>query len=462
MAKLVVIDGNSIMNRAFYGLSGSNMLTTKKGVPTNAIYGFLTILFKILNEDKPDYLTVAFDLKSPTFRHKMYEGYKAQRKGMPNELATQMPIIKEVLDAMNISRIEMEGFEADDILGTLAKKAKKQGIEVILFTGDRDSFQLIEKGINVKLPVTKGGKTETEIYDEEKIQEKYGVMPLDLINVKGLMGDTSDNIPGVPGIGEKTALGFIQKFKTIEKLYENIDDTIVKPKAKEALIEYKDLAFLSRTLATINTDIPLEFSENYKVQEINNEKLYEIFNELEFSSFIKKLNLVPGSNNVVIEFEPVEGKKADVSILNTLNEFAFYISYESPYQIGIYSDKGAFCLESIEKASLFKAVFECNAKKYGVYTKPLYIELKDMGIELKNLVFDLNIAEYIVDALNVSKSIEEFIDKKYGFDINTLKEVKDFIGYNPAPYITPRVIDIDTLEDFKKVEEILNVKKNSP
>ena len=425
MAKLVVIDGNSIMNRAFYGLSGRNMLTTKKGVPTNAIYGFLTILFKILNEDKPDYLTVAFDLKAPTFRHKMYDGYKAQRKGMPDELATQMPIIKEVLDAMNISRIEMEGFEADDILGTLAKKAKKQGIEVILFTGDRDSFQLIEDGINVKLPVTKGGKTETEIYDEEKIQEKYGVMPVDLINVKGLMGDTSDNIPGVPGIGEKTALGFIQKFKTIENLYENIDDTIVKPKAKEALTEFKDLAFLSRTLATINTDIPLEFSEEYKVREVNNEKLYEIFNELEFSSFIKRLNLVPGANSVTIEFEPVEGKKSDVSILNTLSEFAFYISYEKPYQIGIYSDKGTFCLESVDKDSLFKAVFECGAKKYGIYTKPLYIELKDMGIKLKNLTFDLNIAEYIVDALNVSKSIEEFIDKKYGFDINTLKEAKE-------------------------------------
>ena len=164
MAKLVVIDGNSIMNRAFYGLSGRNMLTTKKGVPTNAVFGFLTILFKILNEDNPDYMVVAFDLKAPTFRHKMYDGYKAQRKGMPDELATQMPIIKEVLDAMNISRVEMEGFEADDILGTLAKKAKKEGVEVILFTGDRDSFQLIEEGINVKLPVTHGGKTETELY----------------------------------------------------------------------------------------------------------------------------------------------------------------------------------------------------------------------------------------------------------------------------------------------------------
>ena len=173
MAKLVVIDGNSIMNRAFYGLSGRNMLTTKKGVPTNAIYGFLTILFKILNEDKPDYLTVAFDLKAPTFRHKMYDGYKAQRKGMPDELATQMPIIKEVLDAMNISRIEMEGFEADDILGTLAKKAKKQGIEVILFTGDRDSFQLIEDGINCLL--LRAEKQKLKFMTKKKFKKNMGL-----------------------------------------------------------------------------------------------------------------------------------------------------------------------------------------------------------------------------------------------------------------------------------------------
>ena len=273
MSKLVVIDGNSIMNRAFYGLSGRNMLMTKDGIHTNAVFGFLTILFKILSEDKPDYLVVAFDLRAPTFRHKMYDGYKAQRKGMPDELAEQMPIIKEVLDAMNISRIEMEGFEADDILGPLSKKAKAKNIETILFTGDRDSFQLIEDGITVKMPVTKGGKTETEIYNSEKIYEKYGVSPIELIEVKGLMGDASDNIPGVPGIGEKTALSYIQEFKTIDNLYENLDSDVVKPKARISLKENKDLAYLSRTLAVINTDIPVDFSEDYKINEYNNDKL---------------------------------------------------------------------------------------------------------------------------------------------------------------------------------------------
>lgn len=423
MAKLVVIDGNSIMNRAFYGLSGRNMLTTKKGIPTNAIYGFLTILFKILNEDLPDYLVVAFDLKTPTFRHKMYDGYKAQRKGMPDELSVQMPIIKDILDAMNISRIEMEGFEADDILGTLSKKAKKQGVDVTLFTGDRDSFQLIEDGINVKLPVTKGGKTETEVYNVAKIQEKYGVTPLDLINVKGLMGDSSDNIPGVPGIGEKTALAYIKEFKTIEGVYENIDDKLIKPKAKESLTEFKDLAFLSRTLATINTDIPLEFSEEYKVKEVNEYELYKIFNELEFTTFIKRLNLVPKDNVGVSDFEPVIGEKVcDFLKISELNSFSFWVSDDEPYQIGIYSDKGAFCVESDDKVKLFKAVFETEGKKYGAYTKKLYLELKNIGITLKNLVFDLDIAEYVTDVLNVSGSIENVANLKFNFDINSLKD----------------------------------------
>jgi len=423
MAKLVVIDGNSIMNRAFYGLSGRNMLTTKKGIPTNAVFGFLTILFKILNEDNPDYMVVAFDLKAPTFRHKMYDGYKAQRKAMPDELATQMPIIKDVLDAMNISRIEMEGFEADDILGTLAKKAKKEGIEVILFTGDRDSFQLIEDGINVKLPVTKGGKTETELYDVEKIKEKYGVMPIELINVKGLMGDTSDNIPGVPGIGEKTALGFIQKFKTIEGLYENIEDSIVKPKAKSSLIEFKDLAFLSRTLATINTDIPLSFSEEYKMKEFNSEALYNIFDELEFSSFIKRLNLTPGEKSKITEFEPVMGEKIyDFSKLSEIDSFSFYLLHEKPYQVGIFSDKGAFCIEADDRGTLLKAVFENDKKKFGAYTKGLYVELKNLGIDIKNLVFDLDIAQYVVDPNNVSGNVDKLAMEKFGLDINTLKE----------------------------------------
>lgn len=197
MDKLVLIDGNSIINRAFYGIMGNKMLMTEDGTYTNAVYGFLAILFKILDDIKPKYLAVAFDLKAPTHRHKLYDGYKANRHGMPDELAQQMPILKDVLRAMNIEIIEKEGYEADDILGTLAKWGQEQNLDVTILTGDRDSFQLIDKNIKVRIPRTKAGKTEEEDYNIDKIKEEYGLLPKDLIEVKGLAGDTSDNIPGV-------------------------------------------------------------------------------------------------------------------------------------------------------------------------------------------------------------------------------------------------------------------------
>ena len=223
MARLVLIDGNSILNRAFYGIMGTNMLQTEDGTYTNAVYGFLAIMFKILDSLNPEYMAVAFDMRAPTFRHKMYSEYKGTRKGMPDELAAQMPMIKEVLNAMNIKIIEKEGYEADDILGTLAKKAGRRGIDVTILSGDRDTFQLATDKITIRIPRTKAGKTEEDDYDKEKIIEQYGVEPKALIEVKGLMGDKSDNIPGVTGIGEKTALGMIKKYKTIEKLYEDIE-----------------------------------------------------------------------------------------------------------------------------------------------------------------------------------------------------------------------------------------------
>ncbi len=206
MPRLVLIDGNSILNRAFYGIMGSNMLKTEDGTYTNAVYGFLAIMFKILDNLEPEYLAVAFDMKAPTFRHKMYSEYKGTRKGMPDELAEQMPIIKEVLTAMHIRIIEKEGYEADDILGTIGTKAGKKGYDVTILSGDRDTFQLATDKITIRIPRTKMGKTEEEDYNKDKIIEQYGIEPKSLIEVKGLMGDKSDNIPGVPGVGEKTAL----------------------------------------------------------------------------------------------------------------------------------------------------------------------------------------------------------------------------------------------------------------
>ena len=223
MERLLVIDGNSILNRAFYGIMSTKMLMTSDGKYTNAVYGFLAILFREMEDLKPDYIAVAFDLKSPTARHKMYEGYKATRKGMPNELAEQMPILKDILNAMNITIIEKEGYEADDILGTLARIGEKKRLKVTILSGDRDTFQLATDNITIRIPHTKVGKTEIDDYDRNSVIEKYGLEPKKLIEVKGLMGDNSDNIPGVPGIGEKTAIDLVKTYGSIEGLYKAID-----------------------------------------------------------------------------------------------------------------------------------------------------------------------------------------------------------------------------------------------
>ena len=294
MDKLVLIDGNSIMNRAFYGIMGSKMLTTKDGKYTNAVYGFLAILFRLLEDIEPKYMVVAFDLKAPTARHKMYEGYKANRKGMPDELAQQMPIIKEILRAMNIDIVEKEGYEADDVLGTLSRYGENQGLEVVILSGDRDTFQLATDKVTIRIPRTKGGKTETDMFDRTKIIETYGIEPKQLIDVKGLQGDTSDNIPGVPGIGEKTALSLIQKFGSIENLYEKVEkgEDGLKGKQKENIENNKDLAMLSKELGTINLQVPISDTlEEFKVEEWNKEKVLELFKELNFNRFIDRFSL---------------------------------------------------------------------------------------------------------------------------------------------------------------------------
>ena len=284
MSRLLVVDGNSIMNRAFYGIMGSKMLMTKDGTYTNAVYGFLAIIFKVIDDIHPDYMAVAFDLKAPTARHKMYEGYKANRHGMPDELAAQMPIIKDVLRAMNITIIEKEGYEADDVLGTLAKFGEADGVDVTILSGDRDTFQIATDKVTIRIPRTKAGKTEEDDFDRAKVIETYGVEPKQLIEVKGLMGDTSDNIPGVPGVGEKTALNLIKEYKSIENLYKCLDEgtaTSVKGKMKEKITENKDLAELSRFLGTINVEVPIdETVEDLKIQDWNKEEVLNIFKEL--------------------------------------------------------------------------------------------------------------------------------------------------------------------------------------
>ncbi len=279
--KIMLIDGNSIVNRAFYGVP---LLTNREGQHTNGVYGFLNILFKLMDEEKPDYLAVAFDLHAPTFRHKEFDGYKGTRKGMPDELREQMPLLKEMLQAMNIQIYEMEGFEADDILGTLSAKAEEGGVLPVVVSGDRDLLQLASETLKVRIPKTKGGRTETEDYYAKDVVEKYGVTPLEFIDVKALMGDSSDNIPGVPGIGEKTAVKIIQDYHDLENAIAHCSE--VKPKkASENLGEFQEQARLSKFLATIIRDMPLSFErEQTKIGDMFNSAAYDLVKRLELKS----------------------------------------------------------------------------------------------------------------------------------------------------------------------------------
>lgn len=283
--KLVLIDGHSILNRAFYGLPD---LTNSEGLHTNAVYGFLNILFRILEQEKSDYLTVAFDVHAPTFRHKMFDAYKGTRKAMAEELRQQVPLMKEMLVAMGVCVVEKEGYEADDILGTLARKGEAQGMEVRLISGDRDMLQLATKHIQIRIPKTRKGGTEIEDYFEDDVIAEYGVTPKEFIDVKAFMGDTADNIPGVPGVGEKTATALIAQYHSIENAYEHRED--IKPnRAKEAITNFYEQAVLSKTLATIITDCELDYSfENAKLLNLYTKEAYQLCRRLEFKNFLSR------------------------------------------------------------------------------------------------------------------------------------------------------------------------------
>ena len=287
--KLMVIDGNSILNRAFYGIK---LLTTKDGLPTNAVYGFLNILLKLTDEEKPDALCVTFDRKAPTFRHLAYEGYKAQRKGMPDELAAQLPVIKDVLDAMNIPRYELDGWEADDLIGTIAARDTAAGWDTVIVTGDKDSLQLVTDATRVKLVSTRMGQTTTKEMTPDSFREQYGFDPIHIIDLKALMGDASDNIPGVKGIGEKTAMDLIQRYQSVAAIYAGLDTLEAKPAVLKKLAEGAEQAKLSYELATIHTDAPIDFTpEDARRKEPDGPALYELLLKLEFAKLIDKLGL---------------------------------------------------------------------------------------------------------------------------------------------------------------------------
>ncbi len=441
MEKLVVIDGNSILNRAFYGIMGSKMLQTADGTYTNAVYGFLAILFKLLDDVKPEYLAVAFDVKHPTKRHEMYKEYKGTRKGMPDELAVQMPIIKNVLTAMNIKVIEKPGYEADDILGTLAKYSEKKGIDTILLTGDRDSFQLASDHITIRIPRTKAGKTEVEDFDRNKILETYGLEPSQLIEVKGLMGDTSDNIPGVPGVGEKTALNLIKEFSSIDNIYEKLaqGEPVAKGKLKENLEANKDLAILSRELGRIDVNAPIdkELSE-FKMKEWNRKEVYELFKELRFNKYIEKFNL-ENSETVeekdptnLFEYEELIDAEKIKEILNELNsreEISYFFELKDKQNqdliikssieyVALYDKKENKVYSFKFDKELIKELFENeNVLKAGHRIKKDYILLNQYGINPKNMMYDAKIAVYILNSTSNAYSLEEISRQFLDLDI---------------------------------------------
>lgn len=457
MEKVLLIDGNSIMNRAFYGIMGNKMLTTKDGHYTNAIYGFLSIMFKNMEEVKPSYMLIAFDSKTAAnTRKKMYEGYKKHRHAMPEELAEQMPVIKEVLNAMNIKIVEMADYEGDDILGTFAKKFAREDKDVYILSGDRDIFQLIEDHITVRIPRTKMGKTETEIYTKAKVEEEYGLEPVDLIEVKALMGDSSDEIPGVPNVGPKTGTSLIKQFKTIANLYKALEDGTVDltSKLKDTLIKNQDLAELSKELGTINTNAPIkEDLEDVKIVEWNREKVVDIFKRLNFNRFIERFGLDKEikAKKEAIKIDVIE-KNIDELVKEVDKTLIFYFETTSSNDesriikkdilgIGIYGKNGNIIytkLNGKEDVLKLKSLMEnADIGKISYNIKEDYVLLKEYGINMKGIKYDADVAAYILNPTNTKHNIkdiasqyldivlDDLIPKKEDMQLNMFEQVKD-------------------------------------
>ena len=413
MKKLLILDSNSILNRAFYGV---RYLSAKDGTPTNAIYGFLNILLKLIKEQEPDYICAAFDVKAPTFRHKQYEGYKAQRKPMPEGLAAQMPLAKDVLRAMGVTILEKEGYEADDIIGTVARLCEESEISCFIATGDKDDLQLASDKTKVILTVTKSGYNETIIYDDKAVKEKYRVTPTEFIDVKALMGDPSDNIPGVKGVGEKTAMSLIEKHHSIEYIYENIDGIGLKGAMLQKMKDGRKMAFMSKELATINRNTPIEFNAEECVFDgfENNGELYEILKRLELNSIIKKLDLSGGDNvkeneDIFKDFSYQVGDKNMISGDKVTVVLDFDGDNISSAAVGagnnaVVLNEQDDIKELLEDDSIAKVMFD---------VKEAIVKLNGR-IDIKNISDDTAIAAYLVDPAKNEYTIEKLASEYFG------------------------------------------------
>ncbi len=450
MKKLLILDSNSILNRAFYGV---RYLSAKDGTPTNAIYGFLNILLKLIKEQEPDYICAAFDVKAPTFRHKQYEGYKAQRKPMPEGLAAQMPLAKDVLRAMGVTILEKEGYEADDIIGTVARLCEESEISCFIATGDKDDLQLASDKTKVILTVTKSGYNETIIYDDKAVKEKYHVTPTEFIDVKALMGDPSDNIPGVKGVGEKTAMSLIEKHHSIEYIYENIDDIGLKGAMLQKMKDGREMAFMSKELATINRNTPIEFNAEECVFDgfENNGELYEILKRLELNSIIKKLDLSDGDNvkeneDIFKDFSYQVGDKNMISGDKVTVVLDFDGDNISSVAVGLGNNAVVLneqddIKELLEDDSIAKVMFD---------VKEAIVKLNGR-IDIKNISDDTAIAAYLVDPAKNEYTIEKLASEYFGTVIEK-PEVKqlsllDDVETDRSEYLAKCAVALGVLND---------------
>ncbi len=453
MKKLLILDANSLINRAFYGV---RFLSSRDGTPTNAIFGFMMTLMKLIDENKPDYICAAFDLKAPTFRHKMYSEYKAQRKPMPEGLVVQMPIAKDILRTMKINILEKEGYEADDIIGTVSRICEEKGIECLIATGDKDDLQLASKTTKILLTVTKQGMTDTDCYDDVAVFERYGVTPTEFIDIKALMGDSSDNIPGVKGIGEKTAMTLIAKAKSIENLYENLDSFGITPANFKKLEQDKDMAFMSKTLATIDRNVPMEldFEENKIPDYKENNELYDVLKKLELNKVIARIGLektietkqaVDFLKGTVCEtVTSAEGLDLLCEKIRKNGEMAviFELDNGKISACSIASDSYAAFVEmnKYTEEKIFKILKDASIKKYCVNVKDALC-----CAEINGIAYDIAIAAYLLNPARNNFSVNDLAYEYLGFEFGTQKQVSLF--------------DEDDCESAKKALAIMPIVK---
>ena len=425
--KLMVLDGNSIINRSYYGI---RPLTTRDGLYTHAVFGFLTTMQRLVEEEQPEALCVTFDRREPTFRHLADENYKAQRKGMPEELAMQMPVLKEVLDAMNIPRYELAGFEADDLIGTISRKCEAENWECVVVTGDKDSLQLITERTKVKLVSTRMGQTTTKDMTPDSFREQYGFEPIHMIDLKALMGDSSDNITGVPGVGEKTAMALIQEYKSIDTIYEKLPDINAKPAAVRKLTEGEESARHSYYLATIVTDAPLPFVPRDNLRKPFSPALYDLFLRLEFTKLIDKYGLQPETETVekpsdfAVTVEQVTSEEKAQEWLELWRK----ADHVSVYALPDLSALGVFCHVDEENAvmaelffdrydgdwnTLLNTLFAPDIKKVSHHVKDFIRTLLENGLSADGFIFDTALAAYLLDATAAQYDLQRLFVSYY-------------------------------------------------